>query len=169
MSNLATSRLTMERKNWRKDRPHGFVAKPKTTSTGTTNLMVWDCVIPGKAGTPWEGGNFPVTLEFNNDYPSKPPKVTFPQGFFHPNVYGSGRVCLSILAEDRGWCVSFFFKFLWALVYATHMEELLFFLEINALLTLSSSPPSSSPPPSSSFCSFSSRLAGNHPFRLSKF
>ena len=35
-----------------------------------------------------------------HDYPSKPPKVSFPAGFFHPNVYPSGKVCLSILNED---------------------------------------------------------------------
>lgn len=50
--------------------------------------------------TDWEGGYFPLTLHFSEDYPSKPPKCKFPQGFFHPNVYPSGTVCLSILNED---------------------------------------------------------------------
>ncbi|KAL5987733.1 hypothetical protein ACLOJK_035485 [Asimina triloba] len=50
--------------------------------------------------TDWEGGYFPITLHFSEDYPSKPPKCKFPQGFFHPNVYPSGTVCLSILNED---------------------------------------------------------------------
>lgn len=51
--------------------------------------------------TDWEGGFFPLTLHFSEDYPSKPPKCKFPQGFFHPNVYPSGTVCLSILNEDN--------------------------------------------------------------------
>ncbi|QHO07592.1 SUMO-conjugating enzyme [Arachis hypogaea] len=42
-------------------------------------------------------------MHFSEDYPSKPPKCKFPQGFFHPNVYPSGTVCLSILNEDSGW------------------------------------------------------------------
>lgn len=50
--------------------------------------------------TDWEGGFFPLTMHFSEDYPSKPPKCKFPQGFFHPNVYPSGTVCLSILNED---------------------------------------------------------------------
>jgi ubiquitin-conjugating enzyme E2 I len=50
--------------------------------------------------TDWEGGYYPLTLHFSEDYPSKPPKCKFPQGFFHPNVYPSGTVCLSILNED---------------------------------------------------------------------
>eukprot|EP00258_Populus_trichocarpa_P025070 XP_024441089.1 SUMO-conjugating enzyme SCE1 isoform X2 [Populus trichocarpa] len=53
--------------------------------------------------TDWEGGFFPLSLHFSEDYPSKPPKCKFPQGFFHPNVYPSGTVCLSILNEDYGW------------------------------------------------------------------
>ena len=50
--------------------------------------------------TDWEGGFFPLAIHFSEDYPSKPPKCKFPQGFFHPNVYPSGTVCLSILNED---------------------------------------------------------------------
>jgi len=50
--------------------------------------------------TDWESGYYPLTLHFSEDYPSKPPKCKFPQGFFHPNVYPSGTVCLSILNED---------------------------------------------------------------------
>uniref|UniRef100_F6GZZ2 UBC core domain-containing protein n=1 Tax=Vitis vinifera TaxID=29760 RepID=F6GZZ2_VITVI len=87
----------------RSEKPGGFVAKPETGPDGSVNLMVWHCTIPGKAGTDWEGGYFPLTLHFSEDYPSKPPKCKFPQGFFHPNVYPSGTVCLSILNEDSGW------------------------------------------------------------------
>lgn len=50
--------------------------------------------------TDWEGGFYPLTMHFSEDYPSKPPKCKFPANFFHPNVYPSGTVCLSILNED---------------------------------------------------------------------
>ncbi|KAE8782496.1 SUMO-conjugating enzyme SCE1 [Hordeum vulgare] len=100
---IARGRLAEERKAWRKNHPHGFVAKPETLGDGTVNLMVWHCTIPGKQGTDWEGGNYPLTLHFSEDYPSKPPKCKFPTNFFHPNVYPSGTVCLSILNEDSGW------------------------------------------------------------------
>ena len=53
--------------------------------------------------TDWESGYYPLTMYFSEEYPSKPPKCRFPAGFFHPNVYPSGTVCLSILNED---CVS---------------------------------------------------------------
>ncbi|XP_056177258.1 SUMO-conjugating enzyme SCE1 isoform X1 [Syzygium oleosum] len=86
----------------RSGKPGGFVARPETAPDGSVNLMVWHCTIPGKAGTDWEGGNYPLTLYFTEDYPSKAPKCMFPKDFFHLNVYGSGMVCLSILNED-GW------------------------------------------------------------------
>ncbi|KAI3997859.1 hypothetical protein MKX01_036329 [Papaver californicum] len=72
---IARGRLAEERKTWRKNHPH----------------------------TDWEGGFFPLALHFSEDYPSKPPKCKFPPNFFHPNVYPSGTVCLSILNEDSGW------------------------------------------------------------------
>eukprot|EP01118_Nematostelium_gracile_P001165 TRINITY_DN11204_c0_g1_i2.p1 TRINITY_DN11204_c0_g1~~TRINITY_DN11204_c0_g1_i2.p1 ORF type:complete len:147 (-),score=27.43 TRINITY_DN11204_c0_g1_i2:26-400(-) len=103
MSGIAAGRLSEERKAWRKDHPHAFYARPQTTKEGTMNLMLWECGIPGKAGTQWEGAVFPINMEFSEDYPSKPPKCKFPANFFHPNIYPSGTVCLSILNEDEDW------------------------------------------------------------------
>ncbi|CAN4088107.1 unnamed protein product [Withania somnifera] len=100
---IARGRLAEERKAWRKNHPHGFVAKPETGPDGSLNLMVWHCTIPGKPGTDWEGGHYPLTMHFSEDYPSQPPKCKFPQGFFHINVYPSGDVCLSILNAGTGW------------------------------------------------------------------
>eukprot|EP00270_Netrium_digitus_P011746 TRINITY_DN3748_c0_g1_i1.p1 TRINITY_DN3748_c0_g1~~TRINITY_DN3748_c0_g1_i1.p1 ORF type:complete len:163 (+),score=19.85 TRINITY_DN3748_c0_g1_i1:115-603(+) len=103
ISGIARGRLAEERKAWRKNHPHGFVAKPDTAPDGSTDLMAWKCILPGKKDTDWEGGFYPLTMLFSEDYPSKPPKCKFPPGFFHPNVYPSGTVCLSILNEDSGW------------------------------------------------------------------
>ncbi|KAH9617300.1 hypothetical protein KSS87_019075 [Heliosperma pusillum] len=100
---IARGRLAEERKSWRRNHPHGFVAKPETLQDGSVNLLMWNCIIPGKAGTDWEGGFYPLTMHFSEEYPSKPPKCKFPQGFFHPNIYPSGTVCLSILNEDCDW------------------------------------------------------------------
>ncbi|KAL1626058.1 SUMO conjugating enzyme Hus5 [Diplodia seriata] len=92
---LATTRLAEERKQWRKDHPFGFVARPMKNSQGVLDLRKWECAIPGKDRTIWEGGVFKL-------------EVTFPEGkfvppLFHPNVYPSGTVCLSILNEEEGW------------------------------------------------------------------
>ncbi|EGG14906.1 putative E2 enzyme Ubc9 [Cavenderia fasciculata] len=103
MSGIALSRLTEERKLWRKDHPYGFYARPLTNPDGTTNMFIWQCGIPGVEKTIWEGGVYPMTIEFSEDYPSRPPKCRFPKDFFHPNVYPSGTVCLSIVNDDGDW------------------------------------------------------------------
>ncbi|KAI9360395.1 ubiquitin-conjugating enzyme 9 [Zopfochytrium polystomum] len=103
MSSIAIARLTEERKAWRKDHPYGFWAKPEKNQDGSLNLMQWQVGIPGKQGTPWENGVYTLTMTFPDDYPQKPPKCKFPSGLFHPNVYPSGTVCLSILNEEQDW------------------------------------------------------------------
>jgi ubiquitin-conjugating enzyme E2 I len=69
----------------------------------TPDLFKWECKIPGKKGSLWEGGIYKLTMEFSDDYPNKPPKCKFNPVLFHPNIYPSGTVCLSILNEDEDW------------------------------------------------------------------
>ncbi|XP_042017770.1 SUMO-conjugating enzyme SCE1-like [Salvia splendens] len=102
---ITLGRLTEVRKAWRKNHPHGFldgVALLKTWISARfaefefmLQYFVWQ--------TDWEGGFYPLTMHFSEDYPSKLPKCKFPPNFFHPNIYPSGTVCLSILSEDSGW------------------------------------------------------------------
>ncbi|PVU88567.1 hypothetical protein BB561_005781 [Smittium simulii] len=42
MSGICKSRLMEERKQWRKDHPFGFFAKPKKEADGTLNLLEWE-------------------------------------------------------------------------------------------------------------------------------
>lgn len=54
--------------------------------------------------TLYEGGLFKAHLTFHHDYPHQPPKMTFKTEMWHPNVYPSGLVCISILhppEEDK--------------------------------------------------------------------
>jgi len=54
MSAIALARLTEERKNWRKDHPNGFYAKPLKKDDNSINLMIWEIGIPGKEGLFWQ-------------------------------------------------------------------------------------------------------------------
>ncbi|RYP30878.1 hypothetical protein DL770_003157 [Monosporascus sp. CRB-9-2] len=92
---LCQLRLGEERKQWRKDHPFGFWARPVKNAQGVLDLKRWECGIPGKEKTIWEGGLFKMTMTF--------PDGRFEPPLFHPNVYPSGTVCLSILNEDEGW------------------------------------------------------------------
>lgn len=103
MSGTALARLALERKNWRRSHPFGFAACPTKNEDQTLNLMIWECVIPGRRGTIWEGGRFKLQMVFKEDYPNSPPRCRFDPPIFHPNIYPSGTVCLSILDPDKGW------------------------------------------------------------------
>ncbi|ORZ11076.1 SUMO-conjugating enzyme ubc9 [Absidia repens] len=92
---IARARLIEERKQWRKDHPHGFFARPGKNPDNSLNVMHWNCGIPGKDNTPWENGVYKLSITF--------PEGKFVPPFFHPNVYPSGTVCLSILNEDEDW------------------------------------------------------------------
>ena len=68
------------------------------------NIFLWELMIVGPPDTLYEGGFFQCKLEFPSDFPSLPPVMTFKTPIWHPNVYESGVVCISILhppGEDR--------------------------------------------------------------------
>jgi ubiquitin-protein ligase len=52
------------RKQWRKDHPFGFYAKPNRNAQGVLDMKSWECGIPGKSTTLWEGGLFKLQLIF---------------------------------------------------------------------------------------------------------
>lgn len=56
-----------------------------------------NAVIIGPADTPFEDGTFRLVMQFEEQYPNKPPQVKFISQMFHPNVYATGELCLDIL------------------------------------------------------------------------
>lgn len=56
--------LGIFRKQWRRDHPFGFYAKPYRTPQGVLDLKKWECGIPGKPKTLWEGGLFKLDVTF---------------------------------------------------------------------------------------------------------
>lgn len=62
-------------------------------------------MISGPKNTPYEYGLFIFDMTMPNDFPSKPPLVNFSNNGgkrFNPNLYDSGKVCLSLLGTWRG-------------------------------------------------------------------
>jgi len=108
MSGLARGRLMAERKEFRKNRPFGFVAKPVTKPDGSQDLLEWECLVPGKEGTLFAGASYPITMTFTDSYPETPPYIRLHlidgKPLCHPNIYPSGKLCLSITntKEDHG-------------------------------------------------------------------
>ncbi|XP_025421102.1 SUMO-conjugating enzyme UBC9-B-like isoform X2 [Sipha flava] len=103
MSDIAINRLIKERKKWKRHQPFGFIAKPIKNADGTLDYMNWECYIPGKKNTPWQGGMYFLRMIFNDDYPSSPPKCIFQPPLFHPNISADGIVCSSLLVQNYDW------------------------------------------------------------------
>lgn len=100
----AEERLKNERKNWRKDHPPNFVAKPATRADGSSDIFEWEVKVPARPNSVWSPGILAGKLTFTEDYPAKPPVFAFDkingELIFHPNVYTDGHVCLSIINPE---------------------------------------------------------------------
>ncbi|KAF1996451.1 ubiquitin-conjugating enzyme E2 15 [Amniculicola lignicola CBS 123094] len=94
MGTPASKRLFKEYRALSSDPPDGITAGPVSED----DMFVWEALIQGPEGTPFEGGVFPAELKFPRDYPLAPPTMRFMVDVWHPNVvYPNGTVCISIL------------------------------------------------------------------------
>lgn len=70
------------------------------------DMMEGKALIIGPPNTPYEGGYYLFKFVFPFDYPHKPPKVIYYTNDgvtrFNPNLYKSGKVCLSVLNTWKG-------------------------------------------------------------------
>lgn len=95
MSSVAKMRLINDLKNFNNCNESNIYAMPQSN-----NMYIWEAVIFGPEKTIWEGATIKLILEFNDEYPNKPPTVKFITPLFHPNVYSDGRLCLDILTNQ---------------------------------------------------------------------
>ncbi|KAK0567830.1 E2 ubiquitin-protein ligase peroxin 4 [Tilletia horrida] len=65
------------------------------------DLFEWYAVMRGPAGGAYQGGRFELSIQVPNQYPTKPPKMSFKTRIWHPNVsWKTGEICLDILAAQ---------------------------------------------------------------------
>jgi len=87
-SSLAAKRLFSEYRTLSQDPPEGITAGPVSED----NMFVWEALIQGPEGTPFDGGIFPAELKFPKDYPLSPPTMRFTCDMYHPNGIQRWRV-----------------------------------------------------------------------------
>ena len=59
----------------------------------------WHVLITGPKESCYSNGLFKLSIDFNKDYPIKPPKVTMMTQIFHLNINDKGRICLDKLTD----------------------------------------------------------------------
>ena len=69
----------------------------KTVSLVSDDISHWEIVFNNNQ-LPDFLGSLKIYAKFPLEYPSKPPSIRIPQ-IYHPNVYATGALCLSILDE----------------------------------------------------------------------
>ena len=98
---LAVRRITRDMNTVMSDTSLGYYYVPDET-----NIAHGWAVILGPVDTPYEGGAFCFEVRFPDNYPFEPPVFTYltNDGFtrFNPNLYKSGKVCLSLLNTWQG-------------------------------------------------------------------
>ncbi|KAH0572599.1 Ubiquitin-conjugating enzyme [Spironucleus salmonicida] len=106
MSIDAETRLRNERTLLKSELPNGFFARPvpikQNNQLSKTELdyFTWICGIPGRSNSLYDGCTLLLYLFFPKDYPKSPPKCQFDPPLFHPNIYPSGSICLSLINKE---------------------------------------------------------------------
>ncbi|BFZ62167.1 hypothetical protein YB2330_003249 [Saitoella coloradoensis] len=102
MSAPHLQRLTRELNDIAKNPDHSIHVEYNDEDLTTINAL-----LIGPASTAYGLGMFDFRMSFGKDYPTNPPKVVITttnggRTRFNPNLYATGKVCLSILGTWRG-------------------------------------------------------------------
>jgi peroxin-4 len=89
-----SARLIKELRSLRREASDEISLAPKSDS----NIYEWRGWIRGPPDTPYEGGQFELSIDIPKRYPLQPPTVVFVTKVFHPNVHWrSGEICIDLL------------------------------------------------------------------------
>ena len=64
------------------------------------NIFRWTATISGPEGSPYENGIFRLEVNLPENYPIRPPQISFKTKIYHPNISSSGSICLDILKSS---------------------------------------------------------------------
>lgn len=94
------------------------------------DLSTIEVLFIGPRYTPYSRMFFRFRVRFGEEYPIKPPKITFESSYgrkIHPNIFPGGWICLSTLNTDEnaGWAPSIRLSALLVTIYSMLSEEMI--------------------------------------------
>ncbi|KAF2712226.1 ubiquitin-conjugating enzyme E2-16 kDa [Pleomassaria siparia CBS 279.74] len=98
MSSGAKKRILKEYRECMADTPTGM-----KINFDEQNMTKWEVLLDGPEQSIYAGGHFKLEINFPNEYPFKPPVVSFKTKIYHPNVSNDdkGSMCLGLLRADE--------------------------------------------------------------------
>eukprot|EP00117_Sycon_ciliatum_P003551 scpid37655/ scgid8299/ Ubiquitin-conjugating enzyme E2 D4; HBUCE1; Ubiquitin carrier protein D4; Ubiquitin-protein ligase D4 len=112
---MALKRITRELEEMRRTFPHQFSVEPVEG-----NLFHLKVTITGPEQTPYEGGEFDLTIRFPEEYPFRSPRIAFTSKIFHPNVDSEGNIGVAIL--NRKWSPGYTTSKILLMIYSLFYE-----------------------------------------------
>ncbi|RAL13510.1 ubiquitin-conjugating enzyme E2 [Aspergillus homomorphus CBS 101889] len=102
MSNQAILRITREIRQFQQGTDLSLAVHYNESDIRNVQALIL-----GPPDTPYQFGFFEFSIKFGRDYPTNPPNVralttNCGRTRFNPNIYATGKVCLSILGTWRG-------------------------------------------------------------------
>ena len=89
-------RILKELQDLNKENGGNITASP----VNEDNIYKWTATISGPDESPYEGGIFHLEINLPDNYPIRPPQIVFKTKIYHPNISGSGSICLDILKSS---------------------------------------------------------------------
>lgn len=71
-----------------------------TVDVDENNIFKWYLNMKGPENSPYEDGNFKLSIDYPSNYPFSPPLINFITRIYHCNINNSGGICLDILKDQ---------------------------------------------------------------------
>ncbi|KAJ5624474.1 Ubiquitin-conjugating enzyme E2 pex4 [Penicillium lagena] len=98
-SSSTTQRLLRELKDYTKSPNEALL---HLGPVDEEDLLHWEAVLKGVAGTPYEGGLWHLRIAIPSNYPLAPPTIRFATRISHPNIsFTTGEICLTLLTTEH--------------------------------------------------------------------
>lgn len=100
---FALHRLRNESREYQNDIADGKMIQFLGPDPELGDPFKWKAIVNGPPDSPYENGKFIMKITVPEEYPLVPPKVLFGTQIYHPNILGTGEICLDILDVPELW------------------------------------------------------------------